>query len=221
MALSTKKLELVIYGYIKELKLSDDIPDVINDVIIQFAKFYFNWKNSKYNEESYAFKEEDPTRLVRSKANRGWQFLAMDEVVSLDVCRKLEWELKIIELIDRDLAFMFGFVEYPVEESIQNWKTYFGSDKRTKDKQYGIYVDSSHKVFQRHGCRTAYSSGSTDKWREGDRFGLIVDIEAKQMNLMYNDKDIGIIYDHIPDKIQPAICIYDSLDIQCTKYEFH
>ena len=39
----TQKLELAVYGYTKELKLTIDIPDVVKDVIIEFAKFYFNW----------------------------------------------------------------------------------------------------------------------------------------------------------------------------------
>ena len=134
MALSNENLELAVYGYIKELKLSSNIPDLIKDVIVQFAKYYSNWKNSEYAKDSYESNEEDPTRLIRLKSNRGWLFLAMHDVLSLDVCKTVQWELQIIERIDEKLAFMFGFVESLIEESIKDWEDYLGHDHLTEDK---------------------------------------------------------------------------------------
>ena len=98
--LSDQKIELAIYGYIRKIQLSSDIPDVIKDVIIEFAKFYFNWKDSKYGNENGGFKfnDEDPIRII--KPAKGWQILAMNDVLSLKTCKIFEWELQIIRQID-------------------------------------------------------------------------------------------------------------------------
>ena len=59
----------------------------------------------------------------------------------------------------------------------------------------------------------------TTKWREGDTFKLIIDFEKKEITLVYNDKDMGIIYRDIPEKIHAAISVYFPVEILCTKYE--
>ena len=116
---SLESLELTVYGYIKELKLFADVPDVIKDVIVEFATFYFDWKDSKYREGDYEF-HENPAVLTRL-THYGWSFLALKNVLSLDVCNKLEWELKITKKMHRGIPFAFGFVESPMRESIKNF----------------------------------------------------------------------------------------------------
>ena len=66
-----------------------------------------------------------------------------------------------------------------------------------------------------------YNIGLTDEWREGDRFEIMIDFETKEMTLTYNDRNIGNIHEKIVDEVQLAICIYDSLELQCTKYQFN
>ena len=97
---SVETTELAVYGYIKELGLAVDIPDVIKEVIIAFAKFYFNWKQSQYIKHAYEFDDEDPTRLIRTVVG-GWIFLAMDEVLSLDIGPRFEWEIEIAKITQR------------------------------------------------------------------------------------------------------------------------
>ena len=40
------------------------------------------------------------------------------------------------------------------------------------------------------------------------------------MSFTYNDKDMGVVYKDIPDKVVPAICVYARIELMCTKYKF-
>ena len=97
-------MHLSVYGYIREFQSSinsDNIPDVIKDVIIEFAKFYFKWQQSKSKEGEYKFNDEDPTRIIRNGPKRRFAFLAMDDVVSLDICKVFEWKLEITKIMNQ------------------------------------------------------------------------------------------------------------------------
>ena len=223
--LSVAKIELAVYGYIKSIKLSQDIPEVIKDVIVEFAKFYFNWRHSRYPAEAFEFDDKDPSRLIRSPCG-GWTFLAMNDVLSLDISEKFKWEFIIQknENTGKHIKFMFGFVEYPLDESIRDWDTYFAADMITRPKQFGIYVSSNYSNFERNGAGNEHgewiSNTATNEWNFGDKFGMRVDFVAKEIRLMYNDKDMGVIYRDIPDKILPAVSLSLSVELLCTKYEF-
>ena len=140
--LSIKKLEAAVCGFIKEIQLSIESPDVIKDLIVEFAKFWFNWRHSKYLENHYKFNDEDPTRIIRTSSENS--FLAMDDVLSLTVCKKFVWELELIKQMNRtSLQFAFGVVEHPRDESIKRWDHYYSQDSNTVERQYGIYVSSA------------------------------------------------------------------------------
>ena len=146
--LATKNLELAVYGYIKRVRLFQDIPDVIKDLIVEFAKFHFNWKQSK-SQDGYKFNEEDPTRITYS-GSQYWTFLAMNNVLSLYACSKFEWESEMVNPDDEPVGFQFGFVEHPLTESVKEWDVHFGYGD-TKYMQFGVYVSSGYDHFKRRG----------------------------------------------------------------------
>ena len=165
-------------------------------------------------------------QVLFDQSDRDWSFLALKDILSLDVCKKLEWELTIINKIDEEIGFMFGFVEHPIEESIKIWDTFqshFGGDNNTREKHFGVYIDSSYKYFYTQGNskgKDRYQDIVTDEWKVGDTFTMIVDFETREIKLVYNDKDLNIIFTEIPDKLHPAVSIYDSVELRCTKYDF-
>ena len=107
-----QKLELAVYGFIQEIKLSCDIPDVIKNVIIAFAKFCFEWKKSKYGDHGanyninsrFIFDNDNPAQLT--KTGNGYLFLALDDILSLNVCKKFEWEFQIAKLLTVRVYFL-------------------------------------------------------------------------------------------------------------------
>lgn len=221
--LTSEKLEMTVYGYIKSVNFWKHIPEVIISIIVEFAKLHFNWKQSKYGTNAFKFNDNNPARITRMKTNRNWVFLVIDDVISLDVCRKFVWELEIIFNIDKDISFMIGFVEYPMEESIQNWYGYFGSNSRTKARQFGIFIDSFTTHFLRQGrSESKYALGVTEakQWELGDRFKMIIDFDTREISLMYNDTDLFMMYSNIPSRLMPAICVHNSIELVCTKYQF-
>ena len=200
--------KLAVYGFIKRLKLASDIPDVIKNLIIEFTKFYFCWQDSKHG-EGFEFNDEDPTRIKQSKS--GWTFLAMDDILSLDVYKKFTWQLKIEKQLDHTYcAWMFGVVEYPREESVKHWKyKHFAEDPTTKSRQFGIYVSSSYRNFRKYGDNTCIMKDGknvTDRWKDGDKFTLIVDFEKKDIVLMFNDENMAV-YKNIQIRCSCTLCI--------------
>ena len=224
------KLELLVYGYINDTKLSDNFPDVIKEIIIEFTKFYFNWKHSEYHDcygkAPFEFFDGNPARIARlNYGDLQWfAFLAMNDVLSLDVCRKFEWELEMLNQNDGTVGFQFGFVEHPLTESVKDWDVHFGYGD-TKYKQFGVYISSGYDHFKRRG--RSHKDGSkiigntvTGGWKSGDRFGLIVDFESNTITLMYNYKDMGIIFSDIPNKLHAAISVFSATELICTKANF-
>ena len=117
---------------------------------------------------------------------------------------------------------MFGFVESPINDSIKEWERYFGQDSSTQSKQFGAYVPSTYFSFQRHGCEQHHSwteTQATDKWKLGDKFGMRIDFEARTIALVYNGKDIGVMYKNIPNKLHATMNVYRSAEFRCTKYK--
>lgn len=222
--MTTRRIKFAVSAYIKCIELSSDIPDVIKDLIFQFAKYFFNWKHSKCVLNAYKFYDKDPGRLIRAK--RGWAFLVVQEPILLNDCRRFIWELELAKIkhVNMRVNFMFGFVESPIKESINNkqWKKHFAQEESTKSRQFGIYVDGTCRDFRRWGRRDTYAhrvgSNVTDKWRESDRFKLILDCKERKVNLFYNEKDMGVVYRELPDKIHAAISVYYPAEFVCTKY---
>ena len=223
--------ELLVFGYIKKLQLSQDIPNVIKEIIIKFvSKFCFNWNHSKYEKDTYKFYDEDPSLLTRLQPALKFPdpaFLVMKHVLSLDVNKKFEWEIQIQSQSPRYdwIRFSFGFVGYPIEKSIKKWTASdFGRDAATRSKQFGIYVGDLLTHFK--GCGHPDQNGKCiSENLDGigkirDTFGMIVDFEAKNIAWKYNGKDYGVIYNDIPDKIHVAVCVTTPTDFKCTKYEF-
>lgn len=149
----------------------------------------------------------------------------MDDILSLDICKYIEWELEISKITDIDdrVYIMFGFVQHPKEKSIKKWFHHFGQDEKTHSKQFGIYIASLYDNFKTYGGPNRnhidIGSNETDEWKEGDRFAMIVNFETKEIMLRYNDKDIGVIHKNIPSQLVPAISIYTGVELKCTKYE--
>ena len=147
----------------------------------------------------------------------------MDAILSIEICKRFEWELEIIKQIDKSYtSFMFGFVEYPRDESIKYWSDhYFGLDGDTKSKQFGVYVSTSFTYFPTYGARKAdLGEEITVRWKEGDRFTVIADFERGEIDFMFNDKYIDVAFHDMPPKIVPVICIYAAVELKCTKYDF-
>lgn len=225
---SSERIQLAVDGYIREIKSIGDIADVIKEIIVAFAKHYFRWQESKSPEGEYKFNDEDPTLIIHGPKRR-FTFLAMDDIISLDICKKFEWELEIKQRLKKsEISFMFGFVKHPRDESIHKSKwigMYFGLDGPTNAKQFGVYVSYCFKECRKYGAGD-YSLAIGDesayekKWSEGDRFRLLVDFEEKTIGLMYNDKDMGIIYTDIPDKIVPTLCACSNIELKCNAYVF-
>ena len=222
---SLKRIELAVYGFANQFKLFQDIPNVIKDLIIEFAKFYFNWKNSKSGDASggYQFNDQDPTRIIKPK--RSWVFLAMDDVLSLDICKKFIWEFQILQLIEKSfVAFEFGVVQHPRDESITDYNAFFGKDETTRSRQFNIFIDSTYTKFrvynEIHDADKEVGSQEQYKWKKGDKFGIIVDFEKKEMSLMYNGENIDIVYKNLPEKIVPTVALCEPMELICTKYEF-
>lgn len=228
------KIKLAAYGYVKQLTFSLNIPDVITQLIIKFfPKFYFNWKDSKYGNGVYQFNNADPSRITRSlygNCNEHNAFLTMNHVLSLDVCKRFEWELQIQKLNEYGrsmdwVKFSFGFVKYPMEKSILKFHdNCFGQDQTTMSKQFGIFV--WHGFFRtcghpdRHGKILDFCNKNQPVFRVGDRFGMNVDFETKDITFIYNAENAGVIYSNIPDKIHPALNIMVPMEFKCTKYVF-
>ena len=119
-----------------------------------------------------------------------------------------------------------GCVVVSVALSLRNCsvlKTSTSEDKSTKSRQFGIYISSSYKNFKREGGpdKDHVSIGNvvSDRWKEGDRFTLIVDFERKVIKFMYNDQDLGVIFENIPQKLVPTIVTYPAIELLCTKYQ--
>ena len=226
MILTKERLKLAVYAYVRGISASAEVPDVIKDVIVEYAKFTFNWKDSKYLKYSAAYEfSDDPFQITKASARYQWQFLAINDIISRDICKIFRWELKIIK--DLDGVFMFGVVQHPVDESIQAWKSScFGGKSETKSKQFGVALYSWCLSFVRYGGvhvnHNCIGPKQTDKWKEGDRFTLVINFEKKQMSVMYNDKETKsvVVFDNIPDQVVPAICTRNRLQLMCTKYEF-
>lgn len=224
--LADNNLELAVCGFIRELQLSVDTPNVIQDVIIEFAKTNFNWQNSIWGDNAFILNDEDPTRISVPLRASKTGFLAMDDVLSLDICKKFEWEVEIANRVEgKYLSFMIGVVKHPRGESIKAWWYHFGADEETKSMQFGVYVSSTYKNFRRYGGPDENDGYIGDKvankWQKGDRFKVIVDLEERTMSFMYNDQDMGIIFTNLPDKVVPAIGIHSSsFELKCTKYQF-
>merc|ERR1712228_1125467 len=122
-------------------------------------------------------------------------FLAMDDVLLLDICKGFEWKLRIDKRVDRNYtAFMIGFVEHPREQSIKHWDgnyAYFTADANTKQRQLGVYISSSYTDFRKYGRDSSNvpiaKSNSKSPWTDGDTFTLKIDFESRTIELFYNE----------------------------------
>merc|ERR1712228_568422 len=153
-------------------------------------------------------------------------FLAMDDVLLLDICKGFEWRLRIDKRVNRNYtAFMIGFVEHPREESIKNWNGYhFAANVQTKLRQLGVYISSSYTDFRKYGRETSNvpiaKSNPNSTWKNGDTFTLKIDFESRTIELFYNDESVGILYENIPKVLVPAICVYTDIEISCIAYDY-
>ena len=125
--------------------------------------------------------------------------------------------------MNKKYAFSFGFVEHPIKKSVLQWNDAFvGKDPSTARYQLGVFVGTGSNFmikFGRDGGNKRIAGDITKGWKNGDRFGLAVDFQAKSISLFYNGKLVrNNLYRQIPDKIVPAIAIYSSIVISCTKF---
>ena len=160
----------------------------------------FNWRYSK-NGNRYTFNDEEPTKLT--EPSKTWSFLAMDDIIASNVCKRFEWGFKFTTDTGY-FSFMLGVVTHPREESIRKWEwRHFGEDEETKFRQFGIYIDSGSKGLYRYGVTKPnhykIPCSGWKCWSNGDTFLYIVDFEAKEIRLIYNDEDLGVIFGNIPD----------------------
>ena len=222
-AIQHKKLELVVYGFVKDIDVLCEIPNVIKDLIIEFAKFCFNWKNSKHG-DGYTFNDEEPTKLAAPE--NWWSFLAINDVISSDICDRFEWGLTFKQEGSDFFAFMFGVVKHPRDESIKKWNYgWFGEDKTTKSKQFGCCINNHLDAVRIYGGppETEYDEFGKIEWKESNNEGkivLIVDFVTNEIRLVYNDKDLGVVFQNVPDKVVPAVTIHSCKELVCTKYKF-
>ena len=102
--LQIRPINLIVHGYIRRLeakkKLSNQVPDVIKDLIVDFSKHKscFNWKDSKHG-DGLTFDDNDPNIIKKLSLEYRWTFLIMKYVLSLKVCKTMEWELKLEQKI--------------------------------------------------------------------------------------------------------------------------
>ena len=147
--------------------------------MIEFAKFYFNWKNSKSGDASggYQFDDQDPTRIIKPK--RSLVFLVMDDILSLDICRKFIWDFQILQLIEKSfVAFAFGVVQHPRDESITDYNAIPGKDETTRSRQFNILIDSTYAKFRVYNeiydADKEVGSQKQYKGKKRDKFGILL-----------------------------------------------
>ena len=120
---------------------------------------------------------------------------------------------------------MFGVVEHPRDESIKNWNAYFGQREALKTKQFGVYINSSSENIKRYGGLNDndYLIGKTG-WNPSIKgqgtLVFVVNFEAKEIKLSFNDKDLGVIFRNIPDKVFAAVAMRAGFSLTCTKHDF-
>ena len=99
---------------------------------------------------------------------------------------------------------MFCAVDHLRDESIKEWNEFLIG---------GDFSTSSNVISKAIGLNV------TDRWKDGDRFTLTVDFEKNEIELMYNDKNMGVVFSDIPKNIVPTISTYTAIELMCTKYE--
>eukprot|EP01084_Bolivina_argentea_P013470 25286_1 len=228
--LSKKNTERAIYGYVRNVEINsmlyNNVPNAIKDIIIEYFKYIFNWKDSTHG--SYLTFLDDNIAQIKSTRQQ-WIFLTMKHVLSIDelieTCVCFEWEIKMktINTNGNFIAFMIGFVEHPAETSIDKYNhRYFGSNYDTQKYQFGVYVSSLYTVFRKygkHGNHIPVEKGNDKPWQSGDRFKLKIDFTNKQIQLYYNDEFIGILYKDIPNKLVPTVAFYSPIEMSCTLFQ--
>lgn len=224
MSLSQERnLELAVFGYIRKLEKLRSfhqrfIPNVVKELIISYARNCFSWYTEKHG-KGYRFFEDNAFQAEKTKGC--YSFLTSANILSLDICKKFEWEVTIIEKNVSDkvaICFMIGFVTDPMESSINDWNTYF----TIKENQFGVEAYSIYSCLSKYGRdgnqKKFAEENGLYKIKDGDRFCYRFDFEQSKCSFGYNDKFTEDFYINIPARIIPVVCIYDPMIFSCTKW---
>ena len=238
MAESTEKVkvetddkELLIFGYSRKILDESTMNvyplDILNVIIHMYLNIIlFGWDKEHHGDDIYFETKDDNTEILLF-AWKHSRICLGDVVLDENTIKTAYWECELHSFNDDNkIDIYLGYVSHPITESIDNYNTWLGRHRKTK--QFGICMSSDWKQFwcfggnkySTHG-NMLYSSGNKEyEYKDGIHVGLKFDFVDKSCQLFYNGEKVNTILEDIPSKLIPAVCISRPSKVWCTKLEY-
>ena len=166
------------------------------------------------NGKNVDFKE----KYQRVQGRWGWNICVGDRIISKQDYDKYEWEIKCNNIGGG--KYCLGFIDAPMDDTwndvIDDWNVWMSRYKLRM--QYSVYINNGNDYFVLDGGYNGLNNVKYDgingcKFGNDDVFRFRVDFVKGCVELIYNDKNVGVIFDNIPNDIVPCVALYKKCDL--------
>eukprot|EP01084_Bolivina_argentea_P042061 77617_1 len=212
-----EQCECLVFGWFRECNKLYKIlvPSEVKFICLEYVKpFYFRWDRENAG-KNVQFLDDKTIQISHSEPHGCCNISVMDGFISSEMCNFFCWQIKINKIKKSNLNMYFGWVNYPIAESIKQWDTYLGSSK-SNTNTFGIRLNQN-KIFwsplNLFWRRFGAINDEIYDFKKGDTMKMIFNFKQKnEMILYFNDEKIETLDENIADKIVPAVTLIGNND---------
>ena len=203
--MSTKKNELIVFGYIRCIEKKKLLTQIIPMSIATVIMLFFPWIDEfKWNKDQYGtnIKFIDDTKLKPIEEHK-WSIAVGSDIISSDLCNWYQYEFELQKWSD-NVAIEFGFIETPINETIKDWEATMSPTREEPHFSINICCLSYFRLFGKDiitdnvknavRCVDKPAVSYKMKPKNGDRFKTRIDFKERCIKLWYNDEYVNSVY---------------------------
>ena len=230
--LNSNKLNLLIYGYIREWNndnVSNDSMTIPQDLLKTFILFY-PINEIKFNSTKYgsALKFEKEHKIVGiSTSLFAYPTAILNTIITDEICNRFEIEY----VVKHTCQFLAGFGYIPLE-SWQYYNIHNGFGRQMlrggtgKDYSKGMYVGQGCEYlavsYRGHWYKERLNYKPLKKFRSGDIIKLVYDFDKDEFCMYYKDIFVDKTSLEGEKSIIPGVCLsFDYITLEIYDYTFH
>lgn len=200
----------IVCGYVRNVTNDISIPVDIIDVVFKF--FYaplliWDWEAS--NTQKLSLRSDTINTIERN--GNGYASIISKNIISSKLYSKCYFEVLIEDFKEKNIDLFVGYVAYNPNKQYK-FKDFVGSSLNGPG-QFSVYCCQGWRAFgvYNKGKKKVIEHGTMSNRRAiGDKIGIEIDFETNKSKAFYNGQCVGVIFDHVPKVIVPAISMYYS-----------